>query len=300
MKVLVYGATGAQATPTVSELLAQGHEAIVFTRDAAKAETQRQAGATIFEGDMLDADATRRASEGVDAVALLIPFFMGDPQAAGKNAVQAAKEAGVKLVVWNTSGPLLPQRVGQPAMDARLDVRDWLRESGLPHIILQPTVYAENLLGPWTRPFVAERNQVAYPTPPDFTSAWLPAADMGKLVVAALQRPELADQHFVVSGRDTVNGPQLAEVFSRALGREISYYAMPPQEFGQILDQAFGPGAGTQAAAEYQRIWDGEAKPVMAVDMQPVLEALPVELMPLEEWVRQRAAAFTATEKQVK
>lgn len=299
MNVLVYGATGAQASPTVFELLAQGHHPIVFTRNAAKAEAHRQAGATIFEGDMLNPDDTRRASEGVDAVALLIPFFMGDPHTAGRNAVQAARDAGVKLVVWNTGGPLLPQRVGQPAMDTRLDVRNWLLESGLPHIILQPTVYAENLLGPWTRPFVAERNQVAYPTPPEFVSGWLPSADMGKLVVAALQRPELAHQHFVVSGRDTVNGPQLAEVFSRALGREISYYAMPPQEFGQILDQAFGPGAGTQAAAEYQRIWDGEAKPVMSVDMQPVLEALPVQLMSLEEWVQQHAAAFMPTNEKV-
>jgi uncharacterized protein YbjT (DUF2867 family) len=295
LKVLVYGGTGSQAGPVVHELLRRGHQPFVVTRRADKAAPLADAGATVVVADMSDREQLAAASQGMDAVSLLIPFFINpaDAPAFGRNAIDAARRAGVRLLVWNTSGPMPPARTGDPGIDVRLDTADYLRASGVPHIIIQPSAYAENLLGPWTAPFVANQDKVAYPNPPEARVGWIASADVGALVVAALERPELAGRSFQVSGLENASGPELASAFSDALGRPISYHALPPREFGAILDSLFGPGAGNAAAAQYQRAWDTGQFPVMHADMEPVLAALPVRMRTLREWVAEHAAAFT-------
>lgn len=297
LKVLVYGATGSQSAPVVHELLRRGHRPQVVTRSAEKAAPLAAAGAEVVVADMGDREGLVAASAGMDAVALLIPFFVNpaDAPAFGRNAIDAARAAGVKLLVWNTSGPMPPARTGDPGIDVRLDTADYLRASGVPHIIIQPTAYAENLLGPWTAPFVANQDKVAYPNRPEARVGWIASADVGALMVAALERPELAGSTFAVSGRENASGPELAAAFSEALGRPISYYPMPPREFGAILDGLFGPGAGAAAADQYQRAWESGEFPVMYADMEPVLAALPVRMRTLREWVAEHAAAFTPT-----
>jgi uncharacterized protein YbjT (DUF2867 family) len=296
LKVLVYGATGSQARPVVYELLARGHQPTVLTRDAQKAADLEAAGARVAPGDLGDRESLRAASAGQDAVALLIPAFLANPldaAAFGRNAVEAAREAGVKLVVWNTSGALPPTRSGNPMNDARLDVLAALRESGLPHIVVQPFVYIENLLGPWTAPSVATRDLLSYPILAQRPTGWIAAQDLGRLVVAALERPELAGRHFAVSGIEHPTGPELAALFSQALGRKISYYAMTPEEMGAVLDAAFGPGAGAPVAEAYRRERQNPNPPQNYADMGPVLDALPLRMTSILEWVRQHAAVFT-------
>ncbi len=167
-RVLVYGATGSQSSPVVRHLLDNGHLPHALTRHPQKAESLHQAGAKIVEGDMADRERLVELSREVDAVSLQIPFGLDDPMSApqmAQNAIDAAKEAGVDLIVWNTSGPLPPEPIGDPAMDLRVMIAEMLRESGVPHIILAPTGYMENFLGPWTAPFVANQNELAYPNP---------------------------------------------------------------------------------------------------------------------------------------
>jgi uncharacterized protein YbjT (DUF2867 family) len=294
LKVLVYGATGSQAAPVVHHLLQRGHQPFVVTRNPDKAAALARAGATIVVADLADRERLVAISQGMDAVSLLIPFFVNpaDAPAFGRNAIDAAQAAGVKLLVWNTSGPLPAARTGNPAIDVRIDTLAHLRASGVPYIVIQPTAYAENLLGPWTAPFVAREDRVAYPNRPEVRVGWIASDDVGALMVAALERPTLAGQVFAVSGLENASGPDLAAAFSAALGRSISYSAMQPREFGAILDSLFGPGAGVAAAAEYQRAWDTGESPVMHVEMEPVLAVLPVRMHTLQAWVEKHAAAF--------
>lgn len=284
MKVLVYGATGSQAKPVVLELIKKGHTALAFSRDISKAQDLAEAGAELIEGDMANFEDTLVASKKADAVALLIPTFGAEPVTMGLNAIKAAKAAQIKHIVWNTSGAIYSEKTGNPAYDARKEIQEALQTSDIPHLILQPTLYAENLLGPWTAPFVKDQHKVAYPVPPDFKIGWLPSADMAKLVVAGLEKPTLMGNHFIVAGKAAPTGVELASVFTKALEKNIDYYAMPPQEFGGILNSIMGEGAGDGVTAEYQAIWDG-ANPVMHQDMAEILKKFDVEFMDLDEWV---------------
>lgn len=298
LNVLVYGATGSQAQTVPTHLLRAGHQPYVLTRNANRAANHAQAGAIVVEADMNDADRLRELNEGMDAVSLLVPFFSGAPLELGRRAIDAAKAARVKLIVWNTSGAILPVRTGNPAYDVRLDIQQYLQESGVPHIIIQPSIYLENLLGPWTAPFVVQEDRVAYPTPTDMPVSWIASDDVSAIVAAALQRPDLAGSNWPVSGLENPDGPTLARAFSDGLGREVTYYAMPPQDFGAILNKLFGPGAGDAVAAEYQRQWDNPAqRPNFQADMKPVLDQLsggypPLQMTSIAEWVAQHQAAF--------
>lgn len=292
--ILVYGATGAQASPVARRLLEAGFGVRVLTRTPAKAAALAALGAEVAVGDMADPDDLRAASAGIDKVFLLVPFFVRDPADTvryGRNAIDAARAAGVRLVVWNPTGEILPVRVGTPALDARLEVLEALQGSGLPHTVLQPTAYMENFLGPWTAPELAERDRFAYPITDQVRMQWVTQEDVAAFAVAALRRPERANLNLKLAGPERLSGEEIAERFGRALGRPISFRPMPPKEFGAVLDGAFGPGAGA-AAGFYEAAAANPDLLSTDVDLAPALAALPIRPTTLEEWVRAHAAAF--------
>ena len=296
MKVLVYGATGSQQFPVIAALLARGAEVIATTHSPEKLAKLEKAGATAVLADMGDAARLKEISAGVDAVSFLVPFFLPDPAEGfryAKNAIDAAVANGVGLFVWNTSGFILPHKTGNPALDVRIEIFDYLKGSGLPYIVLQPSAYAENLLGPWTAPFVKEEKRVAYPSPENMPIGWIATQDVAALVAEAIYKPELAGSSFQVSGLENLDGAQLARKFSIALNDTISYYPMPPKVFGNILDNLFGPGAGKGAEEFYQQLAETAQYPSMfSEQMEEVLEKLPVQMTPMEQWVAQHRTVF--------
>ncbi len=296
MKVLVYGAAGSQQFPVIKALLNKGAEVFATTHTEANLERLSQAGASTFLADMSDASRLKEISKGIDAVSLLVPFFLANPNdgfAYAKNAIDAAIANNVKLLVWNSSGFILPVKIGNPAMDSRLDILDYLKQSSLPYIVIQPSVYAENLLGPWTVPFVQNDKKVAYPTPEEMPVGWIVTKDVAALVAEAVYKPELAGNSFLVSGLENLNGNDLALKFSLGLNEKITYHPLPPKEFGQILDGLFGPGAGKGAEEVYQQIADTKQYPVMfSPEMPDVLEKLPVKMTSIEDWVGQHSQFF--------
>ena len=124
--------------------------------------------------------------------------------------------------------------------------------------------------------------------------AWIAAADLAALMVAAIEKPELAGRIIPVSGPEALSGHDLAAAFSQALGRPYQYRGLPPAEFGAILDRVFGPGACAGAAAVYGPLWEMPEPPALAVDMQPVLAQLPVQMQTLRAWIADHAARRAA------
>jgi uncharacterized protein YbjT (DUF2867 family) len=297
MKVLVYGAAGSQQFPVIASLLKKNATVYATTHQPKHADKLRQAGAHPVVADMSDRQRLMDINQGIDAVSLLVPFFLANPADGlryAKNAIDAAVASKVKLIVWNTSGFILPHKIGNPAIDVRIDVLEYLRQSGVPSITIQPSVYAENLLGPWTAPFVANEKRVAYPTPVDMPVGWIATKDVAGFVAEALHRPEYAGEDFLVSGMENLTGADLADKFSIGLGEKVTYYALPPADFGKILDGLFGSGAGKGAEEMYQHITDTKQYPVMYSSvMDDVLSRLPVKMTAMEDWVAEFRNVFS-------
>jgi len=292
LKVLVYGATGSQAGPTVKHLLRQGHTPHVLTRNLDKATEIQGAGGVPVVADLADFDRLCAASREVDSVAFLLPAFLDNPDDGlefGRNAVDAAVEADIGMFVWNTSGEVSEDN---SEANAKLSILRHLQDSGLPFVALEPTTYMENWLGPWTAPSVRNHDELTYPVLPDRKIGWIASDDVGALVVAALEQPELAGSRYRISGIETPVGPELAAMFSAALGRDIRYRTMTPEEMGAVLDEAFGPGAGDGVAEMYRQEQENPDPPAKHHDMSPVLEALPVTMSTITEWVTVNKDAF--------
>lgn len=297
-RVLVYGATGSQGSPVARRLLEEGARVRVLTRSPENAAPLRKAGAEVFEGDMNDREILQEASEGVEAVSLLIPAFVESPEDGiryGENAIDAARDAGVEILVWNTGGIIPPEKTGNPGFDLRLDVLKHLQESGMPHVVLQPTTYMENLLGPWTAPEVAERNTFAYPTPNEVGMQWVATEDVAAFAVEAIRNPGVANANFEVCGPERLHGEDVAERFGAALGRNISFRPMPPEEFGDIMDQVF-PGMGEAVTQGYEMAYANPETFSTNIDVEQVLEKLPVPLTGLQEWVHHNRGSFEKKE----
>jgi uncharacterized protein YbjT (DUF2867 family) len=299
MRVLSYGATGAQGAPVAQQLLERGHKIHVIVRHPEKAASLEALGASVFKGDLGDPSSLDAAHEGVDAVFLVLPFSGGgNPLAQADGAFEAAKRAGVQKIVLNTSGQTPREPTGLPMMDYRIALEGMLHETGIPATIIRPTAYMENFLGPWTLPGVLEKNEVAYPIAVNRPTSWIAAQDVARFVVAALEHRDLAGRAFDVGGPEALTGDRIAESFSAALGKSIHYRAISPDEFADMMGAIMGPEAAEGIRVAYRA---GEAAPLdaMKIEMQPVLAELPVQLTTLEEWVRMHAAAFSEKRAEV-
>ncbi len=287
--VLTYGAGGVQGAPVASGLLRTGYRVRALVRNPSRHTALHAAGAELVQGDLADRDSVRRATAGADKVFLMLPFSgTGNPLVYAANAISAAQEAGVRLLVLNTSGQTPPAPTGLPMLDFRIHLEAMLRESGVPGIILRPTAYMENFLGPWVLPRLQAEHVVAYPVEAARPVSWIAADDLGRLAVAALGRPHLAGQAFDVGGPAALTGADIARSFSAGLGRPVRYEHISPEAFGAIMGRLMGLEAESGVVAAYTA---GQAAPLdaMVVRMDRVLEQLPVEQTTLEQWVRAHA-----------
>lgn len=129
MRILVFGATGSQQCNVISEGIKKGAEVVAATSSEKSFDKLKQAGATPVLANLKDADKMMEVTKGIDAIAFMIPVSLPNPLDGlqyAKNVIDAAKVNGVKKIVWNVSGFLVPQKIGIVGEDVKLDIRDYL------------------------------------------------------------------------------------------------------------------------------------------------------------------------------
>ncbi len=292
--ILVIGATGAQGEPVARHLLASGRAVRVLARQPERARALADLGAEVVPGDLDDPASLDRALKGVDGLFFLVPFTAAPNDALryGEHIIDAARRANVNLVVWNPTGDIPDQDTGNPALDVRRPLLARLQSSGLPYIALQPTSYFENFLGPWTRHEVAEQDTFAYPFPTSVSVQPISIDDVAAFAASAFDHPHIAPASLKLAGPERLNIEGMADRFARGLHHPIRWRSMPPREFGDRLDAVF-PGAGDATAQAYEGAFTHPERFSTNVDVRAALALLPVQLTPLESWVRAHAAQFT-------
>ena len=290
--VLVYGSTGPQQRPVAEQLLAAGFTVRVLVRQAAAAADLARRGAQVVVGDLSNPATLHEASRGVDAVSLFVPFMNPQP-AFGHNALEAAREAGVRRIVWNPTGAVPPARTGNPGMDVRLELKALLQAPHFDAVIIEPTAYMENFLMPALVEELKARHSFAYPMPPESRMQWVSHGDVAQFIVKALQTPSVSRTSIAVSGPEALTGDEIADRLGKGLGRPIRFRPVPPREFGAVLDRAFGPGSGERVVGFYEALFEQPALFASNVDLGQALRLLPIEPTPVEAWARARATELT-------
>jgi NAD(P)H dehydrogenase (quinone) len=282
--VLVYGATGTQGGPVVEHLLDSGRHVRAVTRDASRAEHWAARGAEVAVADLGDPGSLAAANEGVEQVVLQLPlqYDFALHETYGRNAIDAARAAGVRLLVFNTSAQVL-QGTDVEIYRVRQEVVDHLQRHGPPSIVLRPTFYMEVLLGPWIRPGIVGQGVLAFPLPADIPMSWVSARETAAYAAAALDRDDLVGRTFDIGGPEPLTGEDMAREFSDALGRDIAYVPISADDYQRALAPVFGPAVASAVAAQVRCV---TARGGGALDMTGTAELFSVPPVPLRSWIR--------------
>lgn len=296
MKILVFGATGSQQFNVIGEAKKKGAEVIAATSSENSFEKLKQAGATPILANMSDANKMQEITKDIDAIAFMIPVSLPNPLDGlqyAKNVIDAAKTNGLNKIVWNTSGWLVPFKIGIPGEDVKLDIKEYLINSGIDYVIIEPTIYMENMMGPFCAPFVKNEKKLAYPTPEAMPIGWIASRDVSSFVVEAIYNSQLKADTFQISGLENLKGNELAEEFSKGVNEKIVYYPQQPKEFGDILKPYVGEAGAAGVASYYESLQNATEYPLkFNSNMSEVLEKLPVKMTSLEQWAKENKAYF--------
>ncbi len=250
----MYGSTGTQGRPVAEGLLTEGHHVRAVTRVAEHAADLQARGAEIAVADLTDRAALKAASEGVDAVFLHLPNVF-DIELGLRwldNALQAAADGGVRLLVYTTSSPSADEETDVSLFEIRRRALLRLPHSPVPVIALRPGAYLDNFAAPWIRGMIVEHGILPLAYTPDHLVTWVSNRDQATVAIAALGRPDRAGAVYKVGGLDTVTPPQLADAMSVAVGRPVRYVPLDLGEFHSQLAGQVGAHAADAIVAAYQ------------------------------------------------
>lgn len=289
--ILVYAATGDQASPLLSQLQLGGHKIFALTRNKTKAAIEENDWLQVVEESLSNNTGLQKANEGIDVVMLNLPFFSNDN--AGAYAIDAAKRAGVKLIIWNANGEVPQVTSERIKMNIRLENMERLVASGIPYIVFQPTIYLENLLIPGTAKIIREENSIEMVAPANAAIPWMSTQDISACMVAALGRTDTYHKVYTVPGGGW-NGYEIASTFSNVLGREITYQKVELPKYIERLNTTMGEGRGEEimgvsSTKDTRPPREASFPKFTALD---AFQEFGVQPLTLEDWIIQHQGIF--------
>ncbi|CAN7278950.1 NmrA family NAD(P)-binding protein [Paenibacillus sp. LjRoot153] len=283
-RILVYGAAGVQGNAVAKQLLEIGYDVRTLVRSEAKAEQLRSQGFSAVIGDLADVNSLHAAHQGVSKVLLLLPvdFNLNRLKNYVSNALEAAKRANIALLVFNASIFVPETTSDSTALEIKRVLIDEVKNSGIPSIILLPTLYLENLYIPG----ILAGSTLAYPVPSESPIPWISIAEAAAFSVEALQKPELSGQTIAISGAELLTGNQLAQSFSHTLGRNIQFVSLPIEAFEQAIKPFVGEETSAGLSSLYRWIADNHEQLQKQGDAKQLPRSLESR-KPLSSWIEQ-------------
>jgi uncharacterized protein YbjT (DUF2867 family) len=236
--IVVAGATGKQGGAVARSLLDGGFRVRGLTRNQQKPEAQALAdqGAEVVQGDMEDRSSMDRVLEGAYGVFSVQNFwetgYDGEVQQ-GKTVAEAAKAAGVEHLVYSSVGSAHRQ-TGIPHFESKWEVEEHVRQIRLPYTILRPVFFMQNW--EWMREHILS-GTLAQPLDPDKPFQQVAVEDVGAFAAIAFEDPDRWIGREVDLAGDEQTMPEIAETFGRVIGREVSYYQVPWNQFEEQMGE---------------------------------------------------------------
>jgi len=248
--IAVMGATGAQGGGLVRAILEDANgefAARAITRDVKsdKAQAVARSGAEVVAADVDDAESVKRAFDGAHG-AYCVTFYWDhfSPEremAEAEGMAKAAKAAGLKHVIWSTledtrklvplSDDRMPTLMGKykvPHFDAKGESNHFFTDAGLPVTLLLTSFYWDNFIHFGMGPKKGPDGKLAITLPMgDKKLPGIAAEDIGRCAFGIFQKQsQFVGQTVGIAG-EHLTGSEMAAGFSKALGMEVGYNAVP-------------------------------------------------------------------------
>ncbi len=293
MRALVTGATGFVGSHLAETLRRGGNEVTVLARSAAKAESLRAQGMQVVMGDLHDAGALMRATEGQDVVFHVAGVvaarneaeFLRANRDGTANVLEASTRAGrPRLILVSSMAAAGPSSPGKPLVGSepprpvtaygrsKLAAEQVVTASALPWTIMRPpTVY-----GPRDQEVLKVFRIARWGVAPVFGDgsqelSAVHGADLAEALVAAGTSDATIGRTYYPCHPEVVTSAELVRAVAGAMGRRVAIVGVP-KPVGRALLALTETGAHltghatiltTDKAHEFfQAAWTGDPAPL--------------------------------------
>src|SRR5260221_6099232 len=285
--IVVIGATWLQGRGVVNALVNEGSFNVrAITRNPEK--YSGKAHEVVF-GDLNNLQSLKDAFINAYGVFVVTNYWEGvDEIAQGKNAVDAAKAAGIEHFVWSTLPDVETISEGEfevPHFTGKAKVDEMVKNAGFKYsTFVQPPFYYQNLVGA-SAPQPKPDGTTGWTLPIDPTKKVVHMADindLGKVVAGAFLQPEKVGNGSYLSLATELNSfNDILKAF-KATGKEYSYTQVPSELFSTFFK-------GAKEVAETFRYF--ESYIYMGPNSEPQIELAKEiatsEFISLREWLKQ-------------
>jgi uncharacterized protein YbjT (DUF2867 family) len=248
--IAVVGATGAQGGGLVHAILndtSGEFKARAITRDANsdKAKELKKLGAEVVEADVNNKESLVKAFSGAYG-AYCVTFYWEhfSPEKEKEHAkamAEAAKEAGLKHVIWSTLEdsrkwvpleddrmPTLMDKYKVPHFDAKGESNAYFENSGVPYTFLNTSFYWDNFIYFGMGPQKGPDGKLAITMPmQDKKLPGIAAEDIGKSAFGIFKAGKKFQNKTVGIAGEMLTGKAMADGFAELLGAEVLYNEVP-------------------------------------------------------------------------
>jgi uncharacterized protein YbjT (DUF2867 family) len=216
MKILVTGATGNVGGEVVKNLHNRGVEVRALARKPESVTFPE--GVEVVPGDMTDPESIRAAVKGIDKL-FLLNAVVADELTQALITYGIAKQAGIRHVTY-VSVYKADRFKDVPHFASKVAVEDALHEFGVPYTILRPGYFFQNDLT--LKPLLQQAG--IYPMPIGTTGiSAIDSRDVSEAAAITLTEQGHEGQTYDLVSSSQIEGPGNAELWSKALGKQIIY-----------------------------------------------------------------------------
>lgn len=271
-----------------------------ITRDvnSEKAQALAKLGVELVAADIDDEASLSAALEGAYG-AYFVTFFWAhfspeQEKAEVLNMARAAKNAGIKHIIWSTledtreriplSDNRMPTLMGEykvPHFDAKGESNSVFTQMGLPTTFLYTSFYWDNLIHFDMGPKKGPDGTLAFTLPMGVKKLpSIAAEDIGQCALGIFKNgAEYIGKSVGIAG-EHLTGAQMAKALSTALGKQVEYNAVSPDVY-----RSFGFPGADDLGNMFQFMHDFEREFCARRDIE-LSRALNPELHTFANWLR--------------
>lgn len=241
--IVVIGATGSQGKGIVNALAKEDSFTIkAITRNPEKYSGEAHEAAY---ADLNDLESLKNAFKNAYGVFVVTNFWEGaDEMAQGKNAIEAAKEAGIQHFVWSTLPDveiISKSQFDVPHFTLKAKIDELVKNAGFRYTtFVQPPFYFQNLAGA-LGPQPQQDGTIGWILPIDPSKKAIHMSDindLGKVVAGAFSNPEkTGNGNYLSLATDLYSFNDIIEAY-KANGKDYSFSQVPAEVFETFFEGA--------------------------------------------------------------
>ncbi len=286
---LVIGASGMVGSEICKQLAAIGKPVRAMVRstsDQAKVANLKRAGVEAVQGDLRDRASIEAACQGVTAVISTVsamPFSYhpidNNIQKVDldglMNLIDVAKAAGVRHFIYTSfSGNL---DLDFPLRNAKREVEQYLKNSGMVYTILRPSCFMEVWLSPAVG-FDAANAKVQLYGDGTNPISYISYLNVAEFAVASFENPSARNATLELGGPEAISQLGAVKIFEQVSGRKFDVQYVSEQALQSQLDAAMDP---MQQSFSGLMLCVAQGDPI---DMKKTLKAFPIKLASVKDY----------------